>query len=109
MPTRMRYWYIDGNMPIEAKGAAQHNPFTTFAPIGHLKLFFIRARTEKITLRNFRKIAPNVAPKLTNQIITNSYTGALYLAATSLRTAPITTATETPIKSRPKALLVSSG
>ncbi len=109
MPRRTRYWYIDGNMTIKEKGAAQHNPFTTFALIGHFKLFFIRARTEQTTLENFRKVAPNVAAKLTSQSITNSYTGALYFTATSPRTVPMTTAIETSIKSRPKALLVSIG
>jgi hypothetical protein len=108
MPTRIKYWYIGGKTPIKANGAAQQNPFTTFAAMGHLRLFFILARTEENTPWDFRKINPNVRPKLTNHIITYSYAGYGYLTITSLRSVPITTAIETPIKSKPKALLVSS-
>src|SRR5437773_3846781 len=99
---------MDGNIPIKAKGAAQHSPFMAFALVGHFILFFIRARTETITLRNFRKFDPNVTPKLASQIRAISPTEALYLAATSLRTVPMTIATDTPIKSSPKALFASS-
>src|ERR1700758_1798391 len=99
---------MDGNTPIEAKGAAQHSPFMAFALVGHFILFFIRVRTETITLRNFRKFAPNITPKLASQIRTMAPIGELYLAATSLRTVPMTMATDMAIKSSPNALFAST-
>ncbi|HJU94510.1 MAG TPA: hypothetical protein VJ643_00620 [Nitrososphaera sp.] len=69
IPAKIRYWYNEGKMIIAAKGPAQEIPLSTFAPVDHLVLVFIRPMIAGTALRKLMELAPNTAPKLTSQII----------------------------------------